>query len=385
MRSRELVAYVIAFTGPLAGNAVLALLGTLRDEWGVSSATILLAIPAFMFPYAIGQLFSGTISDAYDRRSTMILGLGVYSLSNIAAALSPSFAFFIGTRLIQGLGYAFVQPVLMAVISDIAGPERQGLSMGYFGMSTSAGVTTGPLLAGFLAQADWRLTFLIIGFLALALIFAVALLFSKSLEAKKMVTLRTLGKQLALTVGNRNIALLSSAGFLAFFSQIGVMSFVSEHLGSADLNLNSVDIGIVLGVSGFLGLVTSPISGKLVDVRGARCCASVGFVIVGGASFLMQFGGEYWEFLVMMSAMGIGSSFMWASLLTMVVRAFPTLKGTSSSVFNSARFGGYAVSPLALTPIYLSIGFESIMLLCAVLIGIALLLALSTDRVLSRR
>lgn len=385
MQSRELVAYVIAFTGPLAGNAVLALLGTLQDEWGVSSAAILLAIPAFMFPYAIGQLFSGTISDAYDRRSTMIFGLAVYSLSSFAAGFSPSFAFFIGSRFVQGLGYAFVQPVLMAVISDIAGPNRQGLSMGYFGMSTSAGVTTGPLLAGFLAVTDWRLTFLIIGLLALALIITVLLLFSKVESGGRIVTVRALGRQLASTARNRNIALLSVAGFLAFLSQIGVMSFVAEHLESAELSLSSVDIGIVLGVSGFLGLIVSPISGKLVDVRGARCCASVGFVLVGSASFVMQFAAEYWEFLALMSLMGVGSSFMWASLLTMVVRAYPSLKGTSSSVFNSSRFTGYAMSPLALTPLFLAFGFASVMLLCAAFTGVALALTLSTDRSLSRR
>ena len=385
MQSRELVAYVIAFTGPLAGNAVLALLGTLQDEWGVSSATILLAIPAFMFPYAIGQLFSGTISDAYDRRSTMVFGLAVYSLSSFAAGFSPSFAFFIGSRFVQGLGYAFVQPVLMAVISDIAGPNRQGLSMGYFGMSTSAGVTTGPLLAGVLALTDWRLTFLVIGLLALALIITVLLLFSKVEGGGRVVTVRALGKQLASAVRNRNIALLSLAGFLAFLSQIGIMSFVAEHLESAALSLSSVDIGIVLGVSGFLGLIVSPISGKLVDVRGARCCASVGFVFVGSASLVLQFAGEYWEFLALMSLMGVGSSFMWASLLTMVVRAYPSLKGTSSSVFNSARFTGYAISPLALTPLYLAFGFASVMLLCAAFIGVALALTLSTDRSLSRR
>ena len=385
MQSRELVAYVIAFTGPLAGNAVLALLGTLQDEWGVSSATILLAIPAFMFPYAIGQLFSGTISDAYDRRSTIVFGLAVYSLSSFAAGFSPSFAFFIGSRFVQGLGYAFVQPVLMAVISDIAGPNRQGLSMGYFGMSTSAGVTTGPLLAGVLALTDWRLTFLVIGLVALALIITVLLLFSKVGGGGRIVTVRALGKQLASAVRNRNIALLSLAGFLAFLSQIGIMSFVAEHLESAALSLSSVDIGIVLGVSGFLGLIVSPISGKLVDVRGARCCASVGFVFVGSASLVLQFAGEYWEFLALMSLMGVGSSFMWASLLTMVVRAYPSLKGTSSSVFNSARFTGYAISPLALTPLYLAFGFASVMLLCAAFIGVALALTLSTDRSLSRR
>ena len=385
MQSRELVAYVTAFTGPLAGNAVLALLGTLQGEWNVSRTSILLAIPAFMIPFAIGQLFSGTISDAYDRRSTIVFGLAVCSLSSFAAALSPSFIVFMGARFIQGLGYAFVSPVLMVVVSDLAGPGRQGLSMGYYGMATSAGVATGPLLAGFMAESNWRLTFLVIGFLGLALIVAQLLLFSRVSKGGHIITARALGRQLALTLGNRNVALLSSAGFLAFFSQIGVMSFVSEHLESPELDLSSVAIGVVLGVSGFLGLIISPVSGKLVDLRGARCCAAVGFVLSGGAAAAMQFAGSYWQFLVLMSIMGIGTSFVWASLLTMVVRAYPSLKGTTSSVFNSARFAGYALSPVALTPVYLAFGFELVMLLCASSAGIALLLSLATGRSLSRR
>jgi predicted MFS family arabinose efflux permease len=309
----------------------------------------------------------------------------VYSLSNFAAALSPSFLFFMGTRFVQGLGYAFVAPVLMVVISEIAGSERQGLSMGYYGMATSAGVTTGPLLAGFVAQVDWRLTFVTIGLLGLILMGSIMVFFSKAGGKRAGITLRTLGRQLSATVANRNIALLSSAGFLAFFSQIGVMSFVSERLESPEFDLTSVDVGIVLGVSGFLGLVISPLSGKLVDLRGARCCASVGFALVGVSSFVIQYADEYLEFLALMSITGVGASFMWASLLTMVVRAYPSLKGTSSSVFNSARFAGYAFSPLALTPLYLSFGFEAIMTTCAALVATGLALAMATDRVLSRR
>ena len=385
MQPRELIAYLTAFTGPLAGNAVLALLGTLQDEWGVSSAAVLLSIPAFMFPFAVGQLFSGTISDAYERRFTLAFGLGVYSIAGFAAAVSPSFPFFMGCRFVQGIGYAFVSPVLMAVISDIAGPSRQGLSMGYFGMSTSAGVTTGPLLAGFMAQTNWRFTFVVIGLVALLLLLAILVLFKGEGISKGTVTINALGSQLRSVALNRNVALLSGAGFLALLSQVGIMSFVSEHLESSEMALAPFEIGVVLGVSGFLGLVIAPISGKLVDMRGARCCAAVGFSLVGGASFLIQFGGEYWEFLLMMSVMGIGTSFMWASLLTMLVRAYPSLKGTSSSVFNSARFTGYALSPLVLAPIYIASGFAAVVLACVSMVVFAFLLAMATDRNLSRR
>ena len=75
-RSKEMIVYVAGFTGPLAGNLVLSLLGVLGDAWDVDPVEILLSIPAFMFPFAIMQLFSGTISDAYNRGPRCSSGLG---------------------------------------------------------------------------------------------------------------------------------------------------------------------------------------------------------------------------------------------------------------------------------------------------------------------
>jgi DHA1 family bicyclomycin/chloramphenicol resistance-like MFS transporter len=125
-RSKEVIVYVAGFTGPLAGNLVLALLGTLGEAWHVDPVDILLSIPAFMFPFAVMQLFSGTISDAYDRRTVLLVGLGTYAAGSALAAFSPSLGFFIVTRVIQGVGYAFVNPVLVALLSEVSSPDRQG-------------------------------------------------------------------------------------------------------------------------------------------------------------------------------------------------------------------------------------------------------------------
>ena len=384
MRSKELVAYTAAFTGPLAGNAVLALLTTLGTEWNISAETVLLTIPVFMFPFAIAQLFSGTISDAYDRRSTVSAGLLVYALGSFVAAAAPSFGVFMASRFVQGIGYAFVSPVLVAVLSDIAGPSRQGLSMGYYGSFTSAGVASGPLLAGTMSLIDWRLTFLAIGLISAIALALFLLVFEKDRTVKSPATLKAIGKQLSATVGNRGVAALSASGFLAFLAQIGMMSFVSDHLGSGDMQVSALQIGVALGLSGILGILVSPVSGKLVDAKGARYCVTVGFVILASGTVLFALSSQYWQFVVLLAAVGTGTTFMWSSLLTMVVRAYPALKGTSSSVFNSARFTGYAVSPLVLTPVNVAWGFSAVMITASFLCIVALALALSSDRSVGR-
>lgn len=366
-RSKEVIVYVAGFTGPLAGNLVLALLGTLGEAWGVDPVEVLLSIPAFMFPFAIMQLFSGTISDAYNRRSTLLFGLGTYAAGSALAALSGSLELFIGARVVQGIGYAFVNPVLVALLSEIAGPDRQGRSMGYFGSSTTAGVSVGPLLGGAFAGIDWRLAFAVVTLLALSMLVAVWFAFKGEGRGSGKASFGVVRAQLTAAFRDWHITRLAGAGFLAFMAFAGVISFVSEYLDTGPLSLTPEQIGLALSASGIVGIFFAPVAGVLVDRRGARCCVAVGFSVSAWAAFMMQYADSYQGFIALLVVSGVGGSFVWSSLLTMVVAVPARMKGTSSSVFNSARFLGYAVSPVVLAPLYLGMGFDPVMALCACL------------------
>lgn len=382
---KELVVYTAAFTGPLAGNAVLALVGTLADEWSVTEISVLLSIPAFMFPFAAVQLFSGIVSEAYNREIATSAGLLVYVGGSFMCAFSPGLDIFLVARIVQGVGYAFVNPMLLALLSDVAGPKRQGIAMGFYGSSTGAGVAAGPLLAGALAEVDWRMAFVVIGLLALGVLVALQLLFGKG-EARGTGRPKSAAwQQLVTALKDRDVALLSSAGFLAFFGFVGIFSFISVHLTSPPFELDPAKIGLVLSVSGLTGIVLSPVAGRLVDAVGPRCCVAVGYISVSATSFTLVFADQYSHFLMLLAVSGAGGSFVWSSLLTMLMRVNPELKGTSSSVFNSARFTGYAFSPLFLAPVYMQGSFAAVAVACGALALMALALAsLSSSRLNAR-
>ena len=302
MKSKELVAYSAAFAGPLAGNAVLALLDTFEKEWHVSSTTILLAIPAFMFPFATIQLFSGTISDAYNRRNTMVFGFLIYAVGGFLAALSSSFGFFITTRFIQGIGFALVQPVLLATLSEISTAERLGLVMGYYGSSTTAGVALGPLLAGFLAEVDWRWAFVLIGFLGIAVMLSMLAVFPiEPRRSAGKISARSIGRQLLSSMRRTDVARLSASGFIAFLSFVGVMSFVANELGSGPLQLGPSEIGMAVSANGAAGIAFSPLSGRLVDRNGTRISVILGFVIAGIGTLILAFSTRYEQFIASMA------------------------------------------------------------------------------------
>ena len=62
-RALELIAYTLFAIGPMVGNGVLVMLDAMASDFNVNPTDIMLAITAFMIPFAIVQLFSGAISD----------------------------------------------------------------------------------------------------------------------------------------------------------------------------------------------------------------------------------------------------------------------------------------------------------------------------------
>jgi len=65
----QIIIYTLFGLGPLTGNVILVLFGVLSIDFSVSPTDLLVAIPAFMFPFAIIQLFSGAISDVKGRET----------------------------------------------------------------------------------------------------------------------------------------------------------------------------------------------------------------------------------------------------------------------------------------------------------------------------
>ena len=54
----EFLIYLLFALGPITGNLILVLFGVLSSDFNVNPTEILAAIPSFMFPFALIQLFS---------------------------------------------------------------------------------------------------------------------------------------------------------------------------------------------------------------------------------------------------------------------------------------------------------------------------------------
>jgi len=368
-----LVIYLCAFTGPLAGNAILSMTTELQTDFDITLNQVLLAIPTFMLPFAFFQLFSGTISENWSRKLPLISGMAIYGLSSMGITFTSNLEGFLTMRIGQGFGYAFVGPVTIALLGDITDRSRYGLAMGFYGSAVTAGLLIGPLIGGYFSGTDWRLafwTFSIISFIGVLLI---SVIIPRGRMARRLAIGR-IAPNIKKVTSNRNIALISAVGALAFFASIGNLSFLSDTLREPPFVYSGLDVGVVLASSAMVGIIVSPFAGAISDRRSPRFATSLGIVIVAPAIALLALATEFYQFILLVAFAGGGGTLIWAGLLTVSIEEIPSLRGTSSSVFNSARFSGYAISPVLLAPIFSSFSFDGVAITSAIILVAALIL-----------
>jgi len=349
---RKLIVYLGAFIGPLASNAVLALVPELRQEFMASTSAVLLSITFFMLPFAIFSLFSGAFSDVYGRKKVLYLGLTTYAIGCAITALAQDLGIFYISRAVQGIGFALVQPVLLALLGDIVPKASKAKAMGMFTAATTLGIALGPFVAGLISVVDWRIAFLLIA-LVTALLFLLLVLTRDMPEAvQKVPHVRAVGKALRTAVANHGVMALAVTGLLHVLCYIGTQAFISDHISRPSISAPSETIGTVLALAGLMGLIGARAGGELVQRMGIFRASLIGNLIMLASIAMMLPVNSIEIYATLLSTFSIGSAIAWSAQLTMAVEIFPYLRGTVSSLFTSAGFFGGSIAPIVFSPFY---------------------------------
>ena len=366
--------YLSVFLGPFGGNTVLALIPSLERFFNADITFIAFSITIFMIPFAFFQLFSGALSDIYGRKRIILFGFFTFSLASLLCASSNNIVVFLGARALQGLGSAFISPIIMAIIGDVFPYQERGRVMGGYGASTTAGIALGPLVGGFLALIDWRLVFLLL-FCFSGLLGTVYLTSFNATIGSGEGELKAVFRKVERVVKDRDVLLICLIGLLVFFGTIATMTFLSDAL---KLSVSEDKIGILLSSFGFLGIAAAPIAGHLTDFIGRKKTLFAGLVILLSAFLTFTQVSSYRAFFIPVAVMGCGSTTVFIALNTLIVECVPEARGAASSVYNSFRFLGYGLSPVTTLSVYLLYGLYGIFILC---IGLVLMNMLISTRI----
>jgi len=265
----------------------------------------------------------------------------------------------------------------MALIGEMVDPKKIGRSMGIMGVMYTCGVTLGPLISGFLeVRLGWPWFFYFLTAVALSIGILYGAIHRRPADARKgsgkFADAFLLIKK---SYSYANVRFLSFAAFFLFIGFIGLMTFMAEHLKAA-YTLPSDKIGLILSITGFLGILVSPLAGILGDQWGRKRVAYLGaFFMVSAIFALMLLDYSFEGYLLAFALYGAGAAGCWTSLNTLAIQMVPELLKPVTSVYNCLKFSGYAAAPLVLSPVFVffSIGGVRFACLGAILISMFML------------
>ena len=374
----------------LDNTIVNVALPRLQQDLDATTAQLQWVVDAYSVLFAGTLLIAGSLGDRFGRRLVLVIGLAIFTVGSMLAALSVNASQLTACRALMGIGGACIMPSTLSVLVQVF-PERteRARAIGIWAAVAGLGVAIGPIVGGLLLQHfDWQAIFLVNPPVALALLAAVLLLVPESrdpqrprldligaaLSALGLITLVVTIIELpdagvsALTIGSGVVAVTSLIGFVwwerraprpmlpmeffanrlfstaivivgaVYFALMGAMFFLPQFLQLVQ-GMSPLESGIAM-LPGALGLlVASVLSPRLAEQFGARrlVMAGMSIVTVGLLGFSSLSPSTAYAFIAGVFAfVGIGLGLTLPQATNAVLASVPTQRSGMGSAVNDA-------------------------------------------------
>ena len=345
MRRITFPLYVGGFLGPFGGAMLVAIIPNVAHGLDASVTQVAAAITAYMVPFAILQLFSGTLAERLGPRRVVRAGYIGFGAAALGCALAPEIWSFLAARAVMGASNAFLSPILLAALSEVVAPAVLGRTVGTFAAAQTAGLTFAPILGGVLGEINWRLAFVLV-----AVVSVVLALPKQTLGAAERAATDA-PRASFRTLLNRWIALLATQAMLGYlgFTAIG---FVLVLVAADEFALGSSARGLLVAGYGIGGILFGRYAGSVVDRIGRPSAALAGAVACTAGVVGLVFAPTAWGLALVYFAIGCASTFVWAGLNTIAVESFPENRAGATSAYSAFKFAGVAIAPLLYVPLF---------------------------------
>ena len=169
------------------------------------------------------MVIAGKLADIVGHRRLIIIGLIIFSVASLLAAISPSIQILIFARIVQGVGIAILYTAPPAFINHVYEKEHVSKMMGYYFSASSLGIASGPLLGGFIVSLlGWRWIFYLnVPLVLIALSIIILCSEANEIKSKKILDIKG-GILLTISL----IALLISSNYVMINLTFGLILFV---------------------------------------------------------------------------------------------------------------------------------------------------------------
>ena len=270
-RRTNLALFAAGFSTFALLYCVQPLLPVFSREFGVSAAESSLSLSLTTGLLAASVLIAGALSEAWGRKSVMVVSLFAAAILTVICAFVPGWHALLLVRAIEGIAFSGLPAVAMAYLSEEMDYRSVGLAMGLYIGGSGLGGMTGRFVTGWLTDvASWRVALGVIGVFG---IFA-ALIFWRTLPpsrhfAARPLALDQLKESFLDHLRDAGLPWLFIEGFLLMGSFVTIYNYIAYRLLAPPYGLSQTEVGAIFAVY-LLGTGSSAWVGNLASRLGRR-------------------------------------------------------------------------------------------------------------------
>ncbi|RWL19088.1 MAG: MFS transporter [Mesorhizobium sp.] len=361
---------VIAFLTLVDLFATQAILPSLVTKFGVSRATMGVAVNASTFGMAVAGIAVALFGRNLDRRNGIWISLAVLAIPTTLLSQTDSIVAFGLLRVVQGLCMSTAFTLTMAYLAEHFSARQTTGALAAYVTGNVASNFFGRLMSAAVADT-FGISTNFLTFAALNLIGA-ALVWLTLQKTSAMTRADAIGEpaRAAWKGPLKNVELRAcfAIGFLILFVFIGTFTYVNFQLVTAPLSLSPMALGLVYFV--FLpSMLTTPLAGRLAAGLGPRIAigatltlAILGLLLLLTTSLPIVLGG--------MALVAIGTFLAQAIATGHVSRTASRDRTAASGIYLASYYTGGLAGSFVIGQIYDRIGWTAcVAVLAAVLAG----------------
>jgi MFS family permease len=272
---------------------------------------------------------AGQVGDRFGRKVLMIAGAFIVGITALSAGAIEQLEWMIGTRVLMGLGEAcfFVGATTMA--TDLAPEARRGEAVSYWSVALWGGLAFGPVLGELLLDgSNYDLVWYVAGGLALT----AAVVAFGTRETHTTGGHETRGRLIAPEAIRPGIILAATLMGITGFS-------IFLPLYAPDVGVD--DVGPLFLVYGIVVVFVRIFGAKLPDRLGPIRSGTIAIGASAAGLGLLALWQSTFGLVVATIVVAVGSSFLYPSMLLLVLRGVPehqrgSVVGTFSAFFDFA-------------------------------------------------
>lgn len=281
----------LAAFAPLSIDMYLPALPLIAEEMNTNQSFVQLSLTFFLVGLAMGQLVVGPLSDMRGRRTPLLIGLVVYSITSLLCVFSPSIWAFILLRFVQGFSGAAGIVLSRAIVRDIYSGLEMTKFFSLLALVNGIAPVLAPVLGGvILLFAPWKGVFVILSIIGVVMFFLVLFALPESLPIDSRSTggiKQTVKTFKRLLIDRSFIGYALSLAFIycLLFAYISGSSFVLQNMYGLSPQMYS----LVFALNGVGIAVVAQITGRLAGRVGERklLLFGIGMALFGSSAILL--------------------------------------------------------------------------------------------------